>query len=185
MEITRAWCMPNKHTFKIKPIKGLLNRYANKGFWVDPFAGEYSTANTTNDLNHEKQADYCMEAHKFLDKIVLGHNLDVDGVLFDPPYSLNQLKECYEGIGSSLPQWQTRNACRWTKERNIIEKIIKPKGVVISFGWNTCCMGKKRGFEIEEILIVAHGPAHYDTLVTVERKTTYNTVQKEREKICN
>ena len=30
--------------------------------------------------------------------------------------------------------------------------------------------GKKRGFEIEEILIVAHGGNRNDTLVTVERK---------------
>jgi hypothetical protein len=33
-------------------------------------------------------------------------------------------------------------------------------------------MGKNRGFEIVEILIVAHGGHHNDTLVTVERKLT-------------
>lgn len=30
--------------------------------------------------------------------------------------------------------------------------------------------GKKRGYEILEIVICSHGPAHNDTLCTVERK---------------
>lgn len=31
-------------------------------------------------------------------------------------------------------------------------------------------MGLKRGFEIVEILLVAHGSNHNDTIVTVEKK---------------
>lgn len=31
-------------------------------------------------------------------------------------------------------------------------------------------IGKKNGFEIIEILLVAHGGMHNDTIVTVERK---------------
>jgi len=40
---------------------------------------------------------------------------------------------------------------------------------VISFGWNSGGIGKTNGFEILEILLVAHG-AHNDTICTVERK---------------
>ena len=42
---------------------------------------------------------------------------------------------------------------------------------MISFGWNSIGFGKNRGFEIIEILLVAHGGTKNDTIVTVERKT--------------
>ena len=40
------------------------------------------------------------------------------------------------------------------------------------FGWNSNGVGKVRGFEIIEILLIAHGGSHNDTIVTVERKFT-------------
>lgn len=47
---------------------------------------------------------------------------------------------------------------------------MKKDSIVISFGWNTNGMEINRGFKIEEILLVAHGGAHNDTICTVERK---------------
>ena len=41
---------------------------------------------------------------------------------------------------------------------------------MLSFGWNSGGIGKSLGFEIIEILLVAHGGAHNDTICTVERK---------------
>ena len=38
----------------------------------------------------------------------------------------------------------------------------------ISFGCNTCGLGKSRGFEITRILMVCHGGMHNDTICTVE-----------------
>ena len=53
----------------------------------------------------------------------------------------------------------------------IVRDLIAPKVKrVIYFGWNTNAFGKKRGFEIEEIMIVAHGGTRNDTIVTVEKK---------------
>lgn len=48
---------------------------------------------------------------------------------------------------------------------------MKPNGICLSFGWNTNGVGKKREFEIIEILVVAHGGSKNDTLCTVEKKT--------------
>ena len=48
--------------------------------------------------------------------------------------------------------------------------FIIPGGIAISCGWNSIGMGKTHGFEIIEILLVCHGRAHNDTIVTVERK---------------
>ena len=51
-----------------------------------------------------------------------------------------------------------------------IKRITCKDGVVITFGWNSNGIGKTRGFEIVEILLVAHGGNHNDTICVVERK---------------
>ena len=34
----RAWAMPNKNTFEVKPIHDLIMEEMTEGPWVDPFA---------------------------------------------------------------------------------------------------------------------------------------------------
>ena len=167
MIINREWAMPNKWTFQIPPIRRLLDKYVGDGKgWIDPFAGDNSPAEFTNDLNPKTSAHFHVEAIVFLGPI----DAKLKGCLFDPPYSLRQVKECYEGVGKQFTQHDSQNAVRWTEERDRLKDIIIPGGLVISFGWTSTCMGEKRGFEIIEILLVSHGPAHNDTIVTVERK---------------
>ena len=159
--------MPNRHTFLIPPIKELVYKYGGdfKG-WIDPFAGENSPADITNDLNPMKPTKYHLKADDFLSQLTGEFN----GALFDPPYSLRQLKECYGDIGVKLMQDETNYFP--TKERRLCGKLIKMGGVSISCGWNSQGMGKEAGFEIIEILLVAHGRSHNDTIITVERKFT-------------
>jgi hypothetical protein len=59
----------------------------------------------------------------------------------------------------------------WKAERDIIQQIVSMNGVVLSFGWNSGGMGNRRGFIIEEILLVCHGGGHNDTICMAERKT--------------
>lgn len=47
-----------------------------------------------------------------------------------------------------------------------IKAFIPPVGIFYIING----IGKTRGFEIVEILLVAHGGNHNDTIVTVERK---------------
>lgn len=135
--------------------------------WIDPFAGEHSPAEITNDLNPKRKAKYCMHAKEFAKMVPDG----IDGVLFDPPYSLRQTKECYESIGYGMSQEDTQNF------PNNVKRILAPKiktgGIAISFGWNSGGFGKKLGFEVIEILLIPHGGNHYDTIVTVEKKVQY------------
>lgn len=65
---------------------------------------------------------------------------------------------------------QTTQGSFWTKLKSKIAHIIKPNGIVVSFGWNSNGIGQVLGFELIEIMLVAHGGAHNDTIVTVERK---------------
>ena len=40
----------------------------------------------------------------------------------------------------------------------------------MSFGWNSGGIGKKYGFKLNRILLVAHGGQHNDTICTVDIK---------------
>ena len=164
MIIERKWAMPNKWTFKIKPIKELLDEEIN-GDFIDPFAGMYSPCNVTNDLNPEMPTTYHMDAIDFLKSF---ESESVDGVLYDPPYSQRQVKECYDGIQGDM-KWDGRMTF-WSKSKDEVARIIKPGGKAICFGWNSMGLGAKRGFRIERILIVPHGGSRNDTICTVEIK---------------
>lgn len=159
--------MPNSKTFTIKPIKELLNRYITDGMVVvDPFANESKFGTITNDLNPKFDTNYHLDALDFLKQI---NDNCADIVLYDPPYSPRQIKECYDGIGITVTADDTKASWR-AKHLDEIKRVLKPNGICISFGWNTNGVGKKRGFEIIEILIVPHGGSKNDTLCTVERK---------------
>jgi len=165
MIITREWAMPDKHTFLIKPIKELLKRFEPFDNWFDPFCGLNSPAGITNDLNSKIPAKYHLPAHEFCWFLDDGK---YDGCLFDPPYSLTQMKECYGSIGLTLNQQDSTMFP--VNVKNQAAKKIKSGGYVICFGWDTNGFGMSRGFELIEILLVCHGGRHNDTIVTVEKK---------------
>ena len=48
MKIDRKWCMPNKNTFDISPIKELINKYMVDGVVIDPFANKNKIATISN-----------------------------------------------------------------------------------------------------------------------------------------
>ena len=164
--ISRVWAMPNKWTFQIKPIKELLDELVGDGeLWIDPFAGMYSPAKFTNDLNPNSNAQYHLEAVDFLNQL----NGKFVGCLFDPPYSLTQVSKSYNDMGLKFKGKENPTG-GFPKAKDRISELIQVGGMVISFGWNTIGMGKKRGFEIEEIMIVSHGGNRNDTLITIENK---------------
>ncbi len=167
IQFSRVWAMPNKWTFTIKPIAKLLARYVGDGKgWIDPFAGENSPAEITNDLNIDVPAISHMDALAFLRTI---GDCSCDGVLFDPPYSPRQVSECYKANGLNVNLTTTQSRF-WGDLKNEIARVTKLKGLVISCGWNSGGIGKTLGFSIQEILLVAHGGWHNDTIVTVEAK---------------
>ena len=165
MKIDRVWAMPNKWTFTIKPIAQLLKDEMNNGVWIDPFAGENSPATITNDLNPDRPTTYHMDALEFLKMFPDG---SVDGVLYDPPYSPRQVRECYDGIDGNI-KWDGRNTF-WSKTKNEVSRVLKHGGKAICFGWNSMGIGLKRGFTMKRILLVPHGASRNDTICTVEVK---------------
>lgn len=159
--------MPNKWTFLVPPIADLLDRYKEGRVWADPFSGQSIWADHRNDLNPENtNAHSHRTALEFLQGIETGA---VGGVVFDPPYSIHQVKVAYDDMG--IEDWHKDNATGgFYKERDEVSRILLSGGLAISFGWNTVGMGKTRGFQAIEHLIVSHGGNRNDTLVTVEVK---------------
>lgn len=171
MLMTKEWCMPNKNTFSMKPIRELINKHINNGIWIDPFARNSifnEKCYATNDLSEDSNTTHHMESLDFLN-MLLQDNITVDGVLFDPPYSVRQVAECYKHVGKEVHKEDTQSSF-YGNRKKIIAKLVKPGGKVLSFGWNSNGIGKKLGFETIEILLVSHGGPHNDTICTVEVK---------------
>lgn len=172
MKIERIWAMPNKWTFTIKPVRSLLAEEMGSGpllngLWCDPFAGQHSPAQVTNDLRPDSNATYHFDALQFLRSQPEHH---FEGVLFDPPYSFRQGSELYKSVGRDRLTASVTSKKYWSEAKNEIARIIKPGGKVICFGWNSMGLGINRGFQMSRILIVPHGGSMNDTLITVERK---------------
>lgn len=139
--------------------------------WIDPFARN-SVFNrfcvATNDLDQSANTTHHMDALDFLE---LFEDNSMDGVIFDPPYSPRQISECYTGIGRVVHMEDTQSSF-YTKRKKAAARVIKPGGFALCFGWNSNGFGASLGFELREILLVAHGGAHNDTVCTAEIKKT-------------
>lgn len=166
--------MPNKWTFMIPPVKDLLIKYVDGGHsWIDPFAGMYSPAEITNDIRLNMNAEYHLDAEEF----AVSLEGEYQGVLFDPPYSLEQCKRVYEDVGRKFTMRDGQICGRWSRLKDILSRKLSPGAIAICFGWNSEGFGISRGFELEEILLIAHGSGHNDTIVTVERKLQMDLIK--------
>ena len=169
MKFSRAWNIANHNTFDIPSIRAFVFYYLGKSnISVDPFARNKDWATYTNDLNPDTKAQHHLPAFEFL-KMMKSTNTNPDLVIFDPPYSIRQLKECYESAGIRFNQ-EMSQSFHWGKEKEIIDDILPSGGIVLSFGWNSSGMTRSKGYTIEEILMVCHGGAHNDTICLAERK---------------
>ncbi len=143
--------MPSHQTFTIKPVKKLLERTFGADEFVDPFPFPFKA----DALEYLKSFD----------------SQSVKSLVFDPPYSLRQLKEMYNNQGQSLSQHDSQRY--YADIRDEIARITSVGAKVVSFGWQSIGIGKKRGFSIVEVLLVCHGRMHNDTICTVDLKTRH------------
>ena len=174
--------MPDKNTFKIKPINSLLFRYLiglhENAVVVDPFANKGTIKKIvprndityiTNDLDERYNTDFHLDALDFLKSL---DDKSVDFLVWDPPFSPRQVSECYKALEHTVDT-QTTQSSYWTNQKQEISRILKPRGIVVTTSWNSGGIGKKYGFDIQEILLVPHGGWHNDTIVVVEKKEAH------------
>jgi len=180
MKITRSWAMPNKKTFSIKPISELVDHHIKgRKVSIDPFARDSKKARITNDIDPQFKTKKSMDALKFLKTFKAG---SVDIVLFDPPYSPRQVSECYKKLGLTV-NMQTTQSSFWGNCKKEISRILREGGKCITFGWNSGGIGKSNDMKIEEVLLVAHGGWHNDTICTVEVRTKSKAIKIKRLKL--
>ena len=163
--MSRAWAMPTRDTFDCPPIAELVRKHLF-GVSVDPFARNNAWATHRNDLDPATAAEYHMDAEAFLD-LMESRGVVADCIMLAPPYSPRQISACYASIGLKASQQDTQNAALYARVRRAARKLCRPGTKVLSFGWNSAGMGD--GFDTLEILLVAHGGAHNDTICKVEQ----------------
>lgn len=167
VQFSREWSMPDKNTFDIKAIARIIHKYNKPEYYsIDPFVNKNRIAKVTNDIDPEFKTDHNLDAMDFL---AMFERDSIDFVLFDPPYSPRQVSEVYKKVGRTVDMGTTQSSF-WGRLKKQISAIVKPGGYVISFGWNSNGIGITNGFDLVEVLLVAHGGQHNDTIVTVERK---------------
>jgi tRNA G10 N-methylase Trm11 len=109
------------------------------------------------DIDTTTNPDYCGDAHKFVEDCETAR---FDTIILDPPYNLRKAREKYGGRFIGL----------FTKTKNILPRILKTGGIVITLGYDTVGMSQSRGFEKFAICVICHNGDHNDTLCVVERK---------------
>jgi len=170
MRISRVWAMPSSETFSILPIRDFVFKYLNKSqISIDPFARNFISSTYTNDLNPNTKAKYHLDSLNFL-QMLKQKSIKADLVIFDPPYSPRQIKECYEGIGLKMDGREALRTASWKAEKDVVDQLLKPNGIFLWFNWNSAGMGQKRNYKILEILLVCHGAGHNDTICMAEQK---------------
>lgn len=171
IQFQHFWDMPNAETFSVPVIGAFVREYLNDSkVSIDPFSRNKRWATHTNDINPNTKAEHHMEARAFLDKMIK-EGVKADLILFDPPYSPGQAKECYEEAGMKLPLENAQNAKLNADCRKRFRQLAAPGCRVLTFGWNTVGMGE--GWEMERVILVCHGGAHNDTICMAEKLSSY------------
>lgn len=166
---SRAWAMPSSDTFTIAPIGDFVQRYLSlSAISIDPFARDNDWATYTNDLNPNTGAMYHMDAEAFLERMRCD-GIKADLAILDPPYSPRQVSEAYRAAGLTAGMADTQNAALYARVRAALLPLLAAEAIVLSFGWNSAGMGK--GWQQIEIMLVAHGGAHNDTICLAERRS--------------
>lgn len=147
-----------RYTFEAPKIREWVESHCN-GLVLNLFAGKIrlNVNEVRNDVDPEMISDYQQDA---LDFVVNYAGPLFDTVILDPPYSIRKSMEMYNGNLNS----------RFKLIADNLPRIIKPQARVISFGYHSTFLGKKRGYELVELCVFAHGGAQHCTIAIVEEK---------------
>jgi tRNA G10 N-methylase Trm11 len=146
-----------RYTFESPKIKKWVEENSS-GKCLNLFAGKtkLNLDEVRNDIDQSMLADYHLDALKFVKQC----NDKFDTIILDPPYAYRKAMEMYKGNYTS----------KFKLIADEITRLLKNNGKVISFGYHTTFMGKKRGFELERLCVFAHGGAQHATIGIIEVK---------------
>lgn len=150
----------NKYTFNSPKILQWVNSNCVE-LTLNLFAGrtKLSIKEIRVDMSNEFNPDYVMDAYDFVLKAGK-EKMKFNTIVLDPPYAYRKAIELYNGNYSS----------KFKLINDIIPNILNKNGNVISFGYHSVNLGKKRGFETTEICLINHGGAQHDTIAIIEER---------------
>ena len=153
-----------RYTFEIPQLRREVEKIC-RGKTLNLFAGQtlLKINETRVDIDPKMPADYHMPAEEFLE-LAIAKGWRYDTVILDPPYNLRKSREKYNG----------RFVGCFTKLKDLITTIVVDGGLVLTFGYDTAGMTRKRGFQKREIWVIYHAGDYNDTLCVVDQKTTKN-----------
>lgn len=160
MEFDYLMQPPKRYTFQQPKLRIWVEKQC-RGKTLNLFAGitKLNIDETRVDIDKNVLADYYMDAFQFI-QFAKDKKMKFDTVILDPPYNLRKSREKYGGryIGS------------FTKIKNALLSILSEEAIIITLGYDTVGMSKKRGFRKVAICIICHSGDHNDTLCLVEKR---------------
>jgi len=145
-----------RYTFESPKIKKWVEDNSN-GKVLNLFAGKtkLNLNEVRNDIDKEALAEYRLDALEFVKKC----KQKFDTIILDPPYAYRKAMEMYNGNYSS----------KFKQIADLIPKLLKENGKVISFGYHSTFLGKKRGFNLTKLCVFAHGGSQHCTIGIIEQ----------------
>ena len=162
IELMNSQC--HRYTFQPKKIRTwVVNEIC--GHTLNLFAGK--TILREGNVRIDKDPDmpdltFVMDSEDFLKMALKEEFAKFDTIIFDPPWNARKAREKYEG----------RYIGKFTKLKEDIVKLLNPRGKIISAGYKISYFGKKRGFNLEKVLVVNPGGDINPFFIVVERKET-------------
>jgi hypothetical protein len=154
-------CQPlHSYTFRAPKIRRWVEQHC-VGKTLNLFAGTVKLAvdEVRVDADVTTNPDYDMDCLEFV-RYATKQQWQYDTVIIDPPYSYRKSMEKYKGhIASPFKQLKDE-----------LLNIVPIGGRILTFGYHSLSMGKIRGFEVTNILLINHGGAQHDTICVVEKR---------------
>lgn len=147
---------PKRYTFEQPELKRWAESWC-QGSVLNLFAGFVKLAvnEFRVDLDPSAPADFHGDAFDFIS----GYSgAKFDTVVFDPPYNMRKSREKYGA----------RYFGSLAKIKDSLPSIINVGGRVISFGYDSVGLSRRRGFDKIAICLVCHNGDHNDTICVVE-----------------
>jgi len=155
-----------RYTFESPKIKKWVEDNCT-GVVLNLFAGEVllNVKEIRNDVNPDRPAHYHYDAVDFVEFWYKKHpTKKFRTVILDPPYSYRKAMEMYQGKYSS----------RFKMLADLLPSIITEDAHVISIGYHSTFLGKKRGYGLHKMCVFAHGGSQHCTIAIIEK------IQKEK-----
>lgn len=154
--------MLSRWTFAYAPARKLVRKHMT-GRVLNACAGktvlDHDGEIVRNDLNPRRDADH------HVDVAEIAYHFPAqsfDTVLFDPPFDEQQAETKYDGL----------HAMDVYAALEGFNELVRPGGVVVSFGWNSWGMRSFPAFERRDTTLLQRGPIHRDVIVTIDERTS-------------